>query len=236
MHEIVSRYRHAGTEVYLLAEAATQYIGEHRDSGLHTTHWENMQVIRETRFVDEMTLSLAVEGQGVVTCAGMGATIDIMLNLVGQLATPGIRTSVADIFLHEKVRDPETAQPFSGTNASGSGDKIVDKAIHLMQTKIEDPVSIGEIAARIGVSCRLLERRFGLALNTTPYNHYRRLRLSAAKNLLLNTDLKVLEIGIACGFQSGFASVFKEQYGVTPVRMRRRRREIHSPGRFLEIL
>uniref|UniRef100_UPI003B520DF5 GlxA family transcriptional regulator n=1 Tax=Roseovarius indicus TaxID=540747 RepID=UPI003B520DF5 len=221
---IVSRYRHAGTLVYLLAESATRYIRERGDRDALTTHWENLQVIREKMYDCGSNLALASEYCGVVTCAGMGATIDVVLGLIGHLVSPSVRVNVTEIFLHQQVRDLATLQPFSGAPVINTNDEIVNRSIRIMQTHIEDPVLISDIVAELGVSSRMLERRFVNALNTTPHSYYRRMRLMTAKNLVLNTDLSLREIGMACGFHSGFAGVFKEHFGVTPLMMRRQRR------------
>ena len=232
---MVSRYRYSNARVYLLAEAATRYIAEAGSVETHTTHWENYQIIREVMAEDGMDLSLAREGRGVVTCAGMGATSDIVLSLIGQMTTPAIGTAVADIMLHQSVRDFATLQPYSGAGITDTGDEIVNRSIRMMQTHIEDPLRIKDIVAALGVSSRLLERRFVLALNTTPQAYYRRIRLLAAKNLVLNSAMSIQEIAMACGFQSGFSAVFKKQFGVTPATLRRRRKAQGDAGGFLDL-
>ncbi|MBZ9711437.1 helix-turn-helix domain-containing protein [Mesorhizobium sp. ESP7-2] len=58
------------------------------------------------------------------------------------------------------------------------------------------------IATKIGTSRRQLERLFHSYLSTTPSRHYLNLRLSRARQLLDTTDLRILEIAIACGFES----------------------------------
>ncbi|WP_240611730.1 GlxA family transcriptional regulator [Roseovarius nitratireducens] len=232
---IVSRYRYAGALVHLLAESATRYIRERGERDAHTTHWENLQVIRETMFDCGSDLALAREERGVVTCAGMGATVDVMLDLIGRLASPSVKANVADILLHEHVRDLSTLQPFSGARVTDTGDEIVNRSIRIMQTHIEDPLRISDIVAELGISSRRLERRFVNALNTTPHNYYRRIRLMTAKNLVLNTNMSLCEIGMTCGFHSGFAAVFKGLFGVTPAMMRRRSHQLRSSRGFHEI-
>ncbi|MHA7851935.1 GlxA family transcriptional regulator [Roseovarius sp.] len=221
----VSRYRVAGARVYLLAEAATRYIAETGNSNAYTTHWENYQLIRETIDDDGIDLSLAREGRGVVTCAGMGATLDVVLSLIGELATAAVRSTVADVMLHQRVRDLSSLQPYSRAVITDTGDEIVNRSIQLMQTHIEDPLWIKDIVESLGISSRLLERRFAQTLNTSPHVYYRRIRLIAAKNLLLNSAMTIQEVAIACGFNSGFAAVFKKQFGLTPAAMRRGSRD-----------
>ena len=232
---MVSKYRYTNARVFLLAEPATRYIAESGAADSHTTHWENYQLIRETMVEDGMDLSLAREGRGVVTCAGMGATWDIVLSLIGQMTTPAVGTAVADVTLHQSVRDYATLQPYSGAAITDTGDEIVNRSIRMMQTHIEDPLRIKDIVMALGVSSRLLERRFVQALNTTPQAYYRRIRLLTAKNLVLNSVMSIQEIAIACGFQSGFSAVFKKQFGMTPATLRRQRKTQRDEGGFLEL-
>ena len=50
------------------------------------------------------------------------------------------------------------------------------------------------------------------------------MRLNKANNLLLNTTMSVREIGLACGFQNGFSTLYKSVFGITPFALRKRRR------------
>jgi AraC family carnitine catabolism transcriptional activator len=62
------------------------------------------------------------------------------------------------------------------------------------------------------ITRRQLERLFKLHLNDTPSNFYLRLRLEKGRQLLRQTDMSVLEVSIACGFES--ASYFTRSYRV----------------------
>ncbi len=84
-------------------------------------------------------------------------------------------------------------------------------------------MSPGEIAARIGLSQRQLQRHFRLHLGTTPTRHYTLVRLSKAHKLLQQTDLPVTEIAVGCGFASleNFSRVYRSLFGRAPSRDRR---------------
>ncbi|AUR09370.1 GlxA family transcriptional regulator [Phaeobacter inhibens] len=229
MGSLISTYRTRGAKVYLLAEAASRYI---RDSGKegpqHTTHWENANLMRERIGLFDTNFALASEDGQVVTCAGMGATVDIVLALIGQLTTAAAQVTVANILLHDKVRDFASLQPFSGVKPTITGDADLDQAIHVMQEHIEDPLPINEIVDHLGISTRSLERKFKTFLGTTPNGFYREMRLNKANNLLLNTTMSVREIGLACGFSNGFSTLYKAFFGITPFALRKSRRVSQS--------
>ncbi|MCG7520680.1 GlxA family transcriptional regulator [Ruegeria sp. Ofav3-42] len=222
---VVSDYTFRGAQVFLLSEAASRYIDEQGTEDM-STHWENASFLRERRAQFEAKLSIATEQGAVVTCAGMEATTDVALAVIGRHISGPTRMTVADIMLHENIRDFSSLQPFSGSKTTATGDAKLDQCIKLMQANIEDPLPIQEIVEVLGLSNRSLERKFKNYFGTTPNGFYREMRLAKANNLLLNTTMSVREIGLACGFPNGFSSVYKSFFGVTPFVLRREKRQV----------
>jgi transcriptional regulator GlxA family with amidase domain len=60
--------------------------------------------------------------------------------------------------------------------------------------------------------------QFRLATGFTPYAYLRRRRVEFAQKLLLESDLPLVQIALACGFstQSHFSSAFKQIVGDSP--------------------
>lgn len=219
---LISAYTFRNAQVFLLAEAASRYIQDRGGAAYHlSTHWENSALLRERSRRFEADSALASEDGLVVTCAGMGATLDVVLALMGRHISAAALVTVADVMLHEKIRDFSTRQPFGGARRNANGDADLDRCIHIMQDHMEDPLPISELAAQVGLSSRSLERRFKADFGTTPNSFYREMRLSKANNLLLNTKLSVAEVGLACGFPSGFSGLYKAQFGLTPLALRK---------------
>lgn len=228
---VIASYVARSTRVILLAEAASRYIrdfGEGQE-GL-TTHWENVEFMSERRAGLQTSRALVSDTGKVMTCAGMGATVDVMLSLVACHMTPALTQRVADVLLHESIRDFQSHQPVAGAGATATGDRVIDRCIELMKTHIEDPLPLREIAEQLGLTDRSMERRFKATLGTTPGSFYRELRLNRAVNLLLNTTLSIQEIGLACGFAGGFTGVFKRVFGIPPKELRKSRKPVHLMG------
>ena len=222
---VLSSYTTRQARVILLSEAASRYIADKRDEGAkHTTHWENRAVLLERLGLYDTKSALAVDAGAIVTCAGMGATVDVTLSIAAQHLSSATMMTVADILLHERIRHFNTLQPFAGRAALATGDRDLDTCVSLMQDNIEFPLPIADIAKQTGVSKRSLERKFHAVLRTTPNGYYRELRLGKANNLLLNTDMSINEIGLACGFPSGFSAIYKTTFGMTPNAARRKGR------------
>ena len=91
-----------------------------------------------------------------------------------------------------------------------------------MEANIEEPVSPSELARQVGLSTRQLERLFRRYLNRSPKRYYMELRLGKARNLLMQTDMSVINVALACGFASPshFSKCYRSQYNSTPYRER----------------
>lgn len=227
----IAKYTYRDAKVFLLAEAASRFISEGGDySEPVTTHWENLAFMRERDPLFEADDLIAAETQGIVTCAGMSATTDIVLSVVGHHVSSVETATVADIMLLDRVRAFDTRQVSQGRISQRSSDPLVNAAIDFMWGNLEDPVPIQELARKLGISLRSLERRFKGHLGYSPGGYFRELRLSHANNLLLNTSLSIREIGLACGFTNGFTKQFRDIHGGTPTELRRRGRDTNSTG------
>lgn len=224
---VINRYTNRNVQVFLLAEAASRYIRDRGDDakGL-STHWENSAIFRERMELLDTDNAIASQDGKIVTCAGMGTTLDVVLKVVGRHISSAELMTVANIFLHEKIRDFSTKQPFGGAKGTATGDQDLDRVIRVMQDNIEEPVAIAGLSQDLGISNRSLERKFRTYLQATPNTYYRQLRLARANNLLLNTTLSVRDVGLACGFSSGFSVLYKSFFGITPLDMRRSRRAV----------
>ena len=220
---VIDTYVSRRSKVILLAEAASRYIGERGDQGL-TTHWENRAILQEEIGLEETTQVLATEQGQIITSAGMGSTVDVVLTIMARHIPAATVAAVADVLLHDRIRDLGTLQPFGGSSVALTGDKELDECIALMQANIEEPLPISELVRLVGVSSRSLERRFRDKLASRPAEYYRALRLNRANNLLLNTSMPINEIALACGFPSGFTPHYRALFGLTPQAARKRRR------------
>lgn len=96
------------------------------------------------------------------------------------------------------------------------------QVIERMESNTEDPVSPTVLARDVGLSTRQLERLFRRYLNRSPKRFYMELRLQKARNLLLQTDMTVINVALACGFTSPshFSKCYRTQYNTTPYRER----------------
>jgi AraC family cel operon transcriptional repressor len=97
-----------------------------------------------------------------------------------------------------------------------------DSLLFQMQKKENFCVGLPMLYSISGKSKGHLNRIFKQYLGTTPTNYINHLKLSYAKNLLLTTNLDILEVAFEAGFDnlSHFYHMFKDFFGVTPGNIR----------------
>jgi len=101
-------------------------------------------------------------------------------------------------------------------------DLLVKRALIIMQQNIEMPLPVAEIARRVGVSKRQLERHFRSSLDTSPQAAFLQLRLEAAHRWIANSDKSMTTIAVECGFcdSSHLNRMFRRHFGQTPQQIR----------------
>jgi AraC family transcriptional regulator, glycine betaine-responsive activator len=187
-------------------------------------HWENMSALKEefpdTRFLKE----LFVIDRDRVTCTGGVAPLDMMLNLIAARVGTARVTQIAEQFIVEHVRDTNAQQRMPLVARLGSANKSLFEVIALMENNIEEPLSREELARLANMSQRQLQRLFREHLGMTPTHYYLTLRLRRARELLLQTDMSIMHITMACGFQSAchFSKSYRDAFGTAPTRERRK--------------
>ena len=107
------------------------------------------------------------------------------------------------------------------------GDPLVRRAMQYLVAQISTIISVEEWATKIGVSRRVLERRFQASLGRSPHAMIQHERIERAKNLLTTSELPVSAIAERCGYQSNerLTVNFRASVGVPPATYRRGSRE-----------
>lgn len=106
----------------------------------------------------------------------------------------------------------------ASTGAHVAGDPLLLRALHLIRKEIAHLRTVEDVLALLGSSRRPLERRFRAALGQGIYEIMQEARIDYAKRLLVETDLKLIDIAAAAGFgDSRMLSVlFRRITGSTP--------------------
>jgi LacI family transcriptional regulator len=108
------------------------------------------------------------------------------------------------------------------SNTSSLPDRDVHLAVQFIREHAAEGINMEQVAARLAVSRRWLERHFDEVLGHSPHEELQRCRLELAKRMLLESDLDAAQIATASGFASSsyFNSFFRRRTGLTPLQFR----------------
>ncbi len=160
-----------------------------------------------------------------LTCCGGAASMDFALTLVDAIFGANVQAQIKEALCVDRVRGPEERQRVALQARFGTLQPKLTEAVSLMEANIEEPLSTDDIAQLVGISRRQLERLFKQYLGSLPSRYYLELRLQKARQLLLETNNSIVQVGLMCGFSSGshFSTAFGALFGNTPREERQRK-------------
>jgi two-component system response regulator YesN len=99
----------------------------------------------------------------------------------------------------------------------------VQKALNMIEVRVQDPPSLGELASLSGLGRTYFSFVFKEVTGTGLRDYLIQSRINKAKDLLNDTDLKIKEIAYKVGFRNPdyFCRIFKKKTGVNPTEWRR---------------
>ena len=197
-------------------------------------HWENMSALKEqfprVIFSDQL---FAID-RDRYTCSGGVAPLDLMLNIIKDQLGSDIAPMISEQFILDRIRNDQDRQHVPLQARVGLFHENLIEAAALMESNIEEPLALDEIAALVGVSRRQIERLFKRYVGEVPTKYYLDMRLRRARTLLLQTAMSIMDIAVACGFQSPphFSKCYRNLVGHTPSAERQlSRRSMLSGGK-----
>ncbi|MEM8801010.1 MAG: AraC family transcriptional regulator [Pseudomonadota bacterium] len=115
------------------------------------------------------------------------------------------------------TRRPGTPTPLSNAEFA--------RAVELMHDRIEEGVTLTELARLSGRNVYQFSRAFRLRAGVPPYKYLIWLRIERARGMLEATDMPLVEIAYACGFssQAHMTTVFTNTLSTTPGEFRKNR-------------
>ena len=106
----------------------------------------------------------------------------------------------------------------------GLGSARLRKIQELVHARMEDDLSLCEMAQSVELSTAHFARMFRKSTGETPHQFVLRQRVERAKAMLGTPNGRVLDVAVACGFktQQHFAQVFRDVCGVSPTKYRQK--------------
>ena len=136
----------------------------------------------------------------------------------GRLFLDSVEQAMAVALVHGHAVRHRPVQIYRG----GLGSARLRRIKELVHAKMEDDLSLDEMAQSVGLSTAHFARMFRKSTGESPHQFVLRQRIERAKAMLRAPDARVLEVAVACGFktQQHFAQVFRDVCRVRPTEYR----------------
>jgi AraC family transcriptional regulator len=108
------------------------------------------------------------------------------------------------------------------THRAGLGSARLRRIKEFLRAKIEDDLTLGEMAQSVELSTAYFSRMFRKSTGESPHQFLLRQRVERAKEMLRSANARVMDVAVACGFKSQqhFAQVFRHMCGASPTEYR----------------
>jgi AraC-like DNA-binding protein len=196
------------------------------EAALRAVTIEAAWVLRQEELVGSLEVGkradFVVVDRDVFTCCGGTAALDMMLHFVREAFGVLLAQAVAEQFIYPRIRDEEEDQRTAIQNRYAVASPRLAQVIGIMEATLEEPVPLSELARRVGISVRQVERLFKDQMGMGPSVFYLQRRLERARTLLRQTLQPIREVAVECGFGSTahFSHAYKKAFGLPPTRER----------------
>ena len=136
----------------------------------------------------------------------------------GRLFLDSIEQAIAVALVDAFAGQSRSVRPLQG----GLGPARLRTVSELVQAKMEDDLTLIEMAQAVDLSPAHFSRMFHKSTGETPHQFVLRNRIERAKEMLRVAEARVLDVAVACGFktQQHFARVFRRICGASPTEYR----------------
>ncbi|HEY5985214.1 MAG TPA: helix-turn-helix domain-containing protein, partial [Streptosporangiaceae bacterium] len=165
------------------------------------THWMHAaELARRFPQIRVDASVLYVEDDGIFTSAGTAAGLDLCLELVRRDHGSTVASALARRLVIPPHRDGGQAQYVQAPLPGGDGANGLASLQEWALRRLDQPLTLQDLADAAHMSTRTLARRFSSALGTTPLQWLLRQRVQRAQELLESSDEPVDRIAALAGF------------------------------------
>jgi AraC family transcriptional regulator len=136
----------------------------------------------------------------------------------GRLFLDSVEYAIAAALVDAYADQSRSVRPLRG----GLGPARLRRIKEFVQAKMEDELTLIEMAESVELSPAHFSRMFRKSTGETPHQFVLRNRIERAKEMLRAPEARVLDVAVACGFktQQHFARVFRRICGASPTEYR----------------
>lgn len=206
------------TGAYLLA--ATGLL----DGKSCSTHWSAADQLRQLYpKVNLQTDQLITDENGIYTNGGAYSFLNLILYLVEKYYDRQTAIYCSKVFQIEMDRNSQSSFiVFKGQKSHD--DEVIKKAQVYIETKLDEKISIEDLASMFAVGRRNFDRRFIRATGNTPVEYSQRVKIEVAKKAFENSRKTINEVMYQVGYADvkAFREVFRKITGMSPLQYRSR--------------
>lgn len=187
-----------------------------------STHWMHANSFRKlypkVELVDEKIMT---EEDGVYTSGGAYAFLNLLMYLIEKNAGREVAVHISKAFSIDI--DRESQSPFiMFEGQKDHGDEAIKTAQEFIENNFEQMIRVDELADKLALSRRTLERRFKKATTNTVTEYVQRVKIEAAKKDLETTRKNISEVMYEVGYSDtkSFRNLFRKITGLTPIEYR----------------
>ncbi len=221
---IVNQYK-SGAEVASLCVGAFLLASTGLLNGKKcSTHWGFIDDFHEMfPEVDVQHGSIITEENGIYSSGGANSYWNLLLYLVEKFTNRETAVLTSKYFAIDIGRNSQSFfAMFKGQKQHN--DEEIKKAQEFIERNIEEKITVDELAERMAVGRRSLERRFKQATNNSVLEYIQRVKIEAAKRNIENSRKNINEVMFEVGYTDtkAFRTTFKKLTGITPLEYRNR--------------
>jgi len=209
---LTERYGSVCLGAFILAKAGL--LDGHRV----TTHWaaeKNLTEIYENIEVDPG--ALYIQSGKIWTSAGVTTGIDMALAMIVKDHGSNVMNDVAKRLVVYSHRPGNQSQFSKLLETQKLGDSQFSDLITWIDTNLDQPMKVSDLAARVMISERSFFRKFNKIVGISPSRYVETVRLQRSKELI-ESGISIQQTSAAVGYnnEQSFRSAFEKFFGITP--------------------
>ena len=216
---IIDRYKQ-GSEIASLCLGAFLLASTGLLNGKKcATHWafENQfrEMFPDINLVPEKVI---IDEKSIYSCGGAYSYLNLILYLIEKYAGRELAILCSKIFAIEIERNSQSAfNIFQGQKEHG--DEPIKTAQEFIESNFSEKITVDQLASRLALGRRNMERRFKKATSNTVVEYIQRVKVEAAKKGFETSRKNINEVMMDVGYSDikAFRTVFKRITGLSPV-------------------
>lgn len=194
------------------------------DNKSATTHWASEELFKkEYPNVNLDIDKILVDEKNIITVGGINAYLDLCLYIIEKFHSCKTATQLANLMLIDRARESQKSYKAFSTILLFD-DEDIKNSISYMKENLHKQLNIFDLANNINLTEKTFSRRFKKALNISPLQYLKNLRVEKAKDLLISTNRSFRDITLEVGYfdENSFRKLFKQETSLNPKDFRKR--------------